>query len=170
MPPTDRALHAALIEALTPITRWRHPYPADGKPVLVNQVGVDVWENHVGDVRLDLDGPGGTPGTAHAYLFVQTGPGSYIQPRAVTTATYTTWRPIVTVAAGTPVKAMWALDKVRPLLDGLTLTDPSGRELTAPLHEGFDRRETYDPGPLRLDEDPSPPRWYVPIQYATTAH
>lgn len=170
MPVSDHVLHGALLRHLEPVTRWRHPAPGDGKPVQVNANGIDVWENHVGDVRLDPDGPNGSAGTAHAYLFVQTGPGSYIQSRAVTSATYTAWRPLLTVAGGTPTKVRWALDKLRPLLDGAVLVDADGHELTAPLHEGFARREAYDPGPLQADHDPQPSRWYVPIQYATTAH
>ncbi|WP_224767042.1 hypothetical protein, partial [Janibacter melonis] len=160
MPHSDRVLHDALITYLEPITRWRHPAPGDGKPVQVNANGIDLWENHVGDAHIDPDG------TAHAYLFIQTGPGSYIQSRAVTSAAYTAWRPVLTVAGGTPVKVRWALDKLRPHLDGAVLLDADGREITAPLHEGFARSEAYDPGPLQVDESPSPPRWYVPIQYA----
>lgn len=163
-PPTGGDLHEALLRALGPITRWRHPYPGDGPPVRVNTNGLDVWENHVGDVRTDPDG------TAHAYLFLQTGPGGWRQTRAVAAASLTRWRPIIAVAAGTPVKARWALDHLRPILDGAVLTTSTGEPLTAPLCEGFTRSDDYDPGPLRVDEDPSPPRWYVPIQYATTAH
>lgn len=163
-PPTGADLTAALLAALAPVTRWRHPHPGDGPPVHVNDTGVDVWINHVGNVRIDTDG------TAHAYLFVQTGPGGWRQTRAVAAATVTRWRPIITYVGGTPRKAEWALTRVRPILDGLTLTDPDGRPLTAPLHEGSTPAEDYDPGPLVLDEDPSPGRWYVPIQYATTAH
>lgn len=163
-PPSSTDLHTALIRALAPVTRWRHPYPGDGPPVRVNETGVDVWENHVGDVRVDPDG------TCHAYLFLQTGPGGYDWTRHVAGASLTRWRPIATIAAGTPTKARWGLDKVRPLLDGAILTSPSGQQLTAPLREGTTPFENYDPGPLRVDQDPSPPRWYVPIQYATTAH
>ena len=168
-PPTSRDLHDALIRALAPVTRWRHPHPSDGPPVRVNETGIDVWENHVGDVRIDLDGPNGTPGTAHAYLFLQTGSGGRQQSRAVAQTTITRWRPLLTFAGGTPVKVRWGIDRTRPILDGLTLTTLDGRELTAPLHEGFARREDYDPGPIRVDTDPSPPRWFVPIQYATQA-
>lgn len=163
-PPTGRDLHDALLRALEPVTRWRHPHPTDGPPVRVNENGVDVWENHVGDARIDLDG------TAHAYLFLQTGPGGWAHTRAVKTATVTRWRPLITYAAGTPRKATWGMERVRPILDGLVLTRPDGTPLTAPLHEGSTPFEDYDPGPLRVDADPSPPRWYVPIQYATTAH
>lgn len=164
MPRSDGVLHEALLRRLEPITRWRHPAPGDGQPAQLNPNGVDVWENHVGDVRVAPDG------TIHPYFFVQTGPGSYIQPRLVAASTYTVWRPVITVAAGTPAKARWALDKLRTRLDGAVLLDEDGRELTAPMHEGFARRETYDPGPLQADTDASPPRWFVPIQYATTAH
>lgn len=163
-PPTSRDLHDALIRALAPVTRWRHPHPSDGPPVRVNETGIDVWENHVGDVRIDPDG------TAHAYLFLQTGPGGYAWTRHVAGASMTRWRPIATIAAGTPTKARWGLDKVRPLLDGAILTALDGAPLTAPLREGSTPFEDYDPGPLRVDTDPSPPRWFVPIQYATTAH
>lgn len=163
-PPTGTVLHAALIRALVPVTRWRHPHPSDGPPVRVNETGIDVWENHVGDARVDPDG------TVHAYLHLQTGPGGYDWTRVVAAASMTRWRPIITVAAGTPVKTRWALDKVRPLLDGLVLTALDGAPLTAPLREGSIPFEDYDPGPTRVDTDPSPPRWFVPIQYATTAH
>ena len=162
-PTTGQELHRALLRAVQPVTRWLHPYPDDGAPVRVNEHGVDVWENHVGDVRLDGDG------TAHAYLFLQTGPGGQQQTRAVAAATLTRWRPILTFAGGTPRKTGWGMNLVRPILDGLVLTDGAGRALAAPLHEGSTRFEDYDPGPLRLDNDPSPPRWYVPIQYATQA-
>ncbi|WP_068325033.1 hypothetical protein [Janibacter terrae] len=160
---SSRELHDALVRALEPVTRWRHPAPGDGPPVRVNEVGLDVWENHVGDARIDPDG------TAHAYLFLQTSPGGRNHTRAVAATTLTRWRPILTFAGGTPAKTRWGIDHARPLLDGLTLTTVDGRELTAPLHEGFTAFDDYDPGPLRLDQDPSPPRWYVPIQYATQA-
>ena len=160
---TVRGLHDALVRALAPVTRWRHPAPGDGTPVRVNATGIDVWENHVGDVRVDPDG------TAHAYLFLQTTPGGRLQSRAVTTTVLTQWQPLLTFAGGTPVKTQWGIDLTRPALDGVVLTTTAGEPLTAPLHEGFTRRGTYDPGPIRVDEDPSPPRWYVPIQYATQA-
>ena len=166
---TTRDLHDALVRALAPVTRWRHPAPGDGTPVRVNATGIDLWENHVGDVRLDPDGPNGTPGTAHAYLFLQTTPGGLLQSRAVTAAVLTRWRPLLTFAGGTPVKTQWGIDRARPLLDGLVLTTETGTELAAPLHEGYLRGQDYDPGPLRVDQDPSPPRWFVPIQYATQA-
>lgn len=161
---THTSLHDALVQALAPVTRWHHPHPLDGPPVRVNETGVDLWDAHVGDVRVDPDG------TAHAYVYLQAGPGGQRQTRTVKHATITRWRPVITVAGGTPKKADWALSRVRPLLDGLVLTGPDGAPLTAPLHEGFSRFEDYDPGPVRVDEDPSPPRWFVPIQYATTAH
>lgn len=161
---TSRELHDALVRALAPVTRWRHPYPGDGQPVRVNETGIDLWENHVGAVRLDPDG------TAHAYLFLQTSPGGRTHTRAVAQAVLTRWRPLLTFAGGTPTKTQWGIDRARPHLDGLILTSADGRELTAPLHEGYTMRDDYDPGPLRVDTDPSPPRWYVPIQYATTAH
>ena len=160
---TSRDLHDALVRALAPVTRWRHPAPGDGAPVRVNATGIDLWENHVGDARLDADG------TAHAYLFLQTSPGGRGHTRAVSQAVLTRWRPLLTFAGGTPVKAQWGIDRARPLLDGLVLTSTDGRELTAPLHEGYTVRDDYDPGPLRVDTDPSPPRWYVPLQYATQA-
>ncbi|MEN3123273.1 hypothetical protein [Janibacter sp. LM] len=168
-PTTGARLHAALIDALAPVTRWRHPFPGDGQPVRVNDTGLDVWENHVGDARIDPDGPGGTPGTAHAYLFLQTGPGGNAHTRATRAASLTVWRPILTFAGGTPRKVQWGLDRARPLLDGLVLTDATGRPITSPFHEGLLPSEQYDPGPLQVDTDPSPPRWFVPIQLACQA-
>lgn len=162
-PATGQDLHEALLRALAPVTRWRHPYPGDGLPVRVNEHGVDVWDNHVGDARTDPDG------TAHAYVFLQTGPGGQQHTRAVAAATLTRWRPILTFAGGTPVKTRWGLRLVEPLLDGLILTTPAGAAISAPLHQGSTPREDYDPGPLRVDQDPTPPRWYVPIQYSTQA-
>ena len=156
-------LHDALIRALAPVTRWLHPAAGDGDAELVNPAGVDVWDGQVGSARVDPDG------TVHAYLFVQDTPGGSRQTRQVKEGTVLTYRPLVTVAAGTPRKARWAVDKVRAALDGAILTDEDGAPLTAPLHEGFGRAEFYDPGPLRLDNDPSPPRWVAPIQYATEA-
>lgn len=162
-PPTGQELHQALLRALQPVTRWRHPFPGDGPPVRVNEHGVDVWENHVGDVRLDADG------TCHAYVFLQSGPGGRDATRTVAAATVTRWSPILTFVGGTPRKAQWGIDQVAPILDGLVLTGPTGELLTAPLRQGGPFT-AYDPGPLRPDNDPSPPRWFVPIQYATTAH
>lgn len=163
-PTTGQELHDALLRALQPVTRWRHPFPGDGPPVRVNEHGIDVWENHVGDVRLDGDG------TAHAYLFLQTGPGGQQQTRAVAAATLARWRPILTFAGGTPRKTRWGMGLARPILDGLILTDTNGAPLTGPMHQGSTPIEDYDPGPLREDTSPSPSRWYVPIQHATTAH
>lgn len=165
-PPTGYDLHQALLRAVQPVTRWRHPYPGDGPPVRVNEHGIDVWENHVGDVHLDPDG------TAHAYLFAQTGPGGQAWTRAVAATTVTRWAPILTFAGGTPVKTRWGINLATPLLDALILTDETGAPLTAPLRQGpaSSVLVDYDPGPLQLDQDPSPPRWFVPIQYATTAH
>ena len=112
---TSRDLHDALVRALAPVTRWRHPYPGDDPPVRVNDNGIDVWENHVGDAHLDPDG------TCHAYLFLQTGPGGNLHTRAVAAATLTVWRPLLTFAGGTPTKTGWGIDRARPVLDGLTL-------------------------------------------------
>lgn len=162
-PTTGQELHRALLRAVQPVTRWLHPFPGDGPPVRVNEHGVDVWENHVGDVHLDGDG------TAHAYLFLQTGPGGHAYTRLAPRASMTRWRPILTFAGGTPAKTEWGMGQVVPLLDGRPLTTVEGARLSAPLHQGSSPRESYDPGPLRLDRDPSPPRWYVPIQYATSA-
>ena len=163
--PGSRDLHDALLRALQPATRTLHPHPQDGPPVDVNAAGVDVWDGHVGDVALDPN-----DGTAHAYAFVQDSPGGWAQTRTVARATLAHYRPVITVAGGTPRKVRWALDQIRPLLDGAILTAIDGTSLTGPLHEGFSRLEDYDPGPLQIDEDPQPPRWFVALQYATTAH
>lgn len=166
-PPTGQELHDALVRALAPVTRWRHP--AYGSPARVNTNGVDVWENHVGDVRLDPTAPG-VPATVHAYVFLQTGPGGQQWTRAVAAATVTRWRPILTFVGGTPDKVEWGMGLVLPILDGLTLTTTTGEPLTGPMHQGSTPGEDYDPGPLQLDDDPSPPRWFAPVQYGTTAH
>lgn len=158
---TGAELHDALLRAINATTRTRHP--GHGKPVTVNAIGVDVWENHVGNVALDSDG------TAHAYLFLQTGPGGHRYTRMAPHSSGITWRPILTFAGGTPEKVHWAMGMILPLLDRRVLTSESGVALSAPMHQGSSPRESYDPGPLRLDQDPSPPRWYVPIHYATTA-
>jgi hypothetical protein len=66
----------------------------------------------------------------------------------------------VTAAAGTPLGALWAVDKVRAALTGVRLFN-NGQ--TTRL------REITDPGPLRSDKAvPNDPRWYLPMQYRFT--
>lgn len=161
--PTTEDLHAALLHALDPITRWRTPPPSESGPVLVNDVGVDHWVEHVTDVRLDPDG------RAHPLIVTYTDAGATRRRRAGTgQGTHLAWGVTLTIAGGDPWRARWALDRARHALDGTRLTDPDGRAITAPLTETFGEGFPITPdGDLAAGHTP---RWETTLRYATTAH
>lgn len=63
----------------------------------------------------------------------------------------------VTCAGGDPTRALWCLDKVRNALVGAFITvDGRQHQITA---------SEFDPGPVRRDDDVTPPRHYIPDRF-----
>lgn len=145
---------AGLVAQLAPVTRWLHA--PDTAPVQVNAVGVDLHVGEVDAARMDADG------RAHPYAVIWDAPGRYDHTRLAAQVSRVVWTGTITAAGGDKTRAMWALDKIRPLLDGARLTLTAG--VTGPL------REVLDGSTLTKDPDADPPRWYVPTQWSTTAH
>ncbi len=71
------------------------------------------------------------------------------------------WSPQVTVAAGYPADCLAAVDRVRAELTDKPLVIPDG--VTGWL------REVVDPGTARVDEQVTPPRYFVPMFYQLVA-
>ena len=153
--PTPDQLHAALLDVLAPITRWRIPPPAEGHPVLINADGIDHHVGYVGAVRLDPDG------LAHPYIATYDDAGRAVPGRTIRAGSHLSWGVTTTIAGGDPARARWALARLRDALDGTTLTSPD--LTTEPLLEYFTA------GPIRPDEGTDPVRWFTTLRHTTTA-
>lgn len=69
----------------------------------------------------------------------------------------------LTCAAGYRADCEYLIDRVRPLMR-------SWAPVLDGVNFGLVRPPVgYDPGPIRRDQDVTPPRFYVPLQYRTTA-
>lgn len=156
--PTLTDLQQSFTDLLDPITRWRIPPPSEGDPVRVNQDGVDHWVGHVGAVRLDADK------RAHSYVASWPDAGRAGRGRVVAAGSVLFWGFQLTIGGGDPRRVRWALDRIRPIVDGARLQLPEGH-LAAPLGEVFGEGV-----PIQEDDDVSPPRWYTTVRYATSAH
>lgn len=70
------------------------------------------------------------------------------------------WTFQVTCAAGDRARALWVIHQVRKVLAGVVITI-GGRQLLI--------EESGNPGPLRIDEDFSPPRRWAPLLFTVHA-
>lgn len=70
------------------------------------------------------------------------------------------WTFQVTCAGGDRARAEWVIKQVRAAISGAVITR-NGQQLLI--------EETGDPGPLRVDDEVSPPRRWAPLQFAVEA-
>lgn len=103
----------------------------------------------------------GSGGVVKPYAILYAGGGRGYSDRLAGGTSALSWSPQVTVAAGHPADCLAAVDRVRAQLTDQPLTISDG--VTGHL------REVVDPGNVRVDEQVTPPRFYVPMIFQTTA-
>ena len=114
----------------------------------------------VNTYRGEIDGtpPTDPDGRVHAYAIAYFGAG---QPQAMRLdggARGLRWTFQVTCVGGDDVRALWCINEVRGVLLGVRVPVGTGR-VSGKV------REVTDPGPLRRDDDVSPSRMYLPLQF-----
>lgn len=132
-----RAHHAAVLAVLRAIAPG--PLPAA-------YLGV-----HDGEVTSPPNDP---TGRVHPYCVLYGGPGDAATSALSAEYIDLWWTFQVTCVAGTPTGAYWARDKVTAALAGAALTVPGRTVLVRP--------DGHDEGPLRRDDDLTPPRFWIP--------
>lgn len=110
-----------------------------------------------GEIPQDDPPPADLDGRVHGHAILYTGPGHLHATALCDTPRDMTWTGQVTAVGGDPNRCMWAVAKIRAALTGVRLT-------VAGAQSGL-LVETGDPGPARRDDEPSPPRFYVPLPY-----
>ena len=112
----------------------------------------------------DAEVPGQPPtdadGRVHAYAVYYPSPGWLHAISLNADLDSLDWRFQVTAVGGDRVRALGCVGRVRSVLTGAWLT-VAGQELQI--------REDFDPGPVQRDPNLSPPRFYVPLQFAVFA-
>lgn len=88
-----------------------------------------------------------------AYWVLYAGSGISADERLDATAFVSSLNFTVTVAAGTPDRALWAIQTVRNTINGVE------------IGSGLITEQPFDPGQLRRDDGVVPPRHYVPLQF-----
>ncbi|WP_210651343.1 hypothetical protein [Nocardioides sp. SYSU D00065] len=92
---------------------------------------------------------------AYAVLYVSAGRRAALMLDGTQSSLFSGFQ--VTCVGGDPTRALWCVDQVRAALLGASVTvDDREHLITA--------SET-DPGPVRRDDDVTPPRHYVPDRY-----
>ncbi len=92
---------------------------------------------------------------AYAVLYVSGGRPAGLMLSATQDSLFSGFQ--VTCVGGDPTRALWCLDKVRTALVGAFVTvDGHEHQITA---------GEFDPGPVRRDDDVTPPRHYIPDRY-----
>ena len=131
-------------------------------PLLAAQPNLQVWDGPPGDGTTSLGYlPGGrdvaldTDGRAHMYaaLYVGTGARSLQDERLSATGGTRVVTFQVTAAGGDANRALRAAEKVLTALEGVPVTG------------GGVIRLDFDPGPPRVDREPSPSRHYLPLMF-----
>lgn len=121
-------------------------------PLLEAVVGINAYDGEVPKTPpLDDDG------RVHAYAVLYTfgGRPTGLTLDAAETSLFTGFQ--VTCVGGDPTRALWCLDKVRNALVGAEVTvDERPYSITA---------SEVDPGPVRRDDDVTPPRHYIPDRF-----
>lgn len=115
---------------------------------------VNAFDGEVDAPPLDGDG------RVHAYAVYYPGPGWAHALLACGGTDSLDWSFQVTCAGGDRTRVLWCIQQVRGALSGSRIS-VGGQQLTI--------SETGDPGPIRRDDDVSPPRFYVPLQFALNA-
>lgn len=102
-------------------------------------------------------------GRAHPYAAVYAGAGNLSGDALAGAQTELDWPFQVTCAGGDPDRARRAITRVRARLVGHELTVDGltvGRIVEDP---------SVQPGPLRIDREVAPPRWYTPMMFRLQA-
>lgn len=147
-------LTANTITLLTPITRNHYTYTGNTQTVEhINPNGIDLHVDTIRTAALDPDG------TAHPYMVLYPQAGTARHTRLAGGTTYTQWGFQLTVAAGSPHALRAALNLVTT-----TLTRTRLNPTTGILTPYFDQTD------ILADDTVTPPRWYAPLRYTTTAH
>ena len=103
----------------------------------------------------------GSGGVVRPYCVLYAGGGRGYSDRIVGGSSALSWSPQVTVAAGYAADCTAAVDRVRAQLTDQVLSISDG--VTGYL------REVADTGTVRVDEQVSPARFYVPMIFQTVA-
>ncbi len=90
----------------------------------------------------------------HPYVVLYPGPGTPVAAALCRDYDDLWWDFQVTCVGGTPTGALWARDKVTAALTNAGLA-VAGRFVIV-------RPDGHDPGPMRRDDDLTPPRFWVP--------
>ena len=114
---------------------------------------VNAFDGEVTNPPLDPDG------RVHAYAVYYPNPGHAHSLRAGRTAHTLNWGCQVTCVGGDRTRALWCIQKVRTALTGARLVIDGRRSILT---------EIGNPGPLRRDDDVSPPRLYLPLEFRTS--
>jgi hypothetical protein len=88
-----------------------------------------------------------------AYWILYAGSGVSADERLDATAFVSSLTFQVTVAGGTPDRALFGIGKVRSTINGVE------------IGSGLITEQPFDPGTLRRDDAVVPPRHYVPLQF-----
>lgn len=117
------------------------------------------------DGRIDQTNPPdvipASGGVVRPYCILYAGGGRGYSDRLTGGSSALSWSAQVTVAAGYPADCAAAVDRVRAQLTDQPVTIPDG--VTSHL------REVADTGSIRVDEQISPARFYVPLIFQTVA-
>lgn len=106
----------------------------------------------------DLDA-GGRPVDVHAYAVLYATPGHRQARTIAPLPTNVAAAFQVTCVGADRTRALWCVDKVTTALTGRTITIPGRRGTGVILEPG-------DTGPLRIDRDVNPHRFYSPLDFA----
>lgn len=155
---TQTQLDADVVALLAPITRDRYDYAGRAQiKTVVNPHGIDLHVGQVGSVA--HDNPASDNPTAHPYMVLWTQAATDRHTRLAGGRSVSTFGFQLTVAAGTRQGALWALDNVRAVMTRARLHESTG--ILTPYLDQLN---------VLVDEDASPPRWYVPLRYTTSVH
>lgn len=121
---------------------------------------VNTYDAEIINADGSTEPPKDADGRVHAYAVYYPGPGWAHALLGCGGTDSLDWSFQVTCVGGDRTRALWCVGKIRAALAGKTIT-VGGQKLTI--------REVGDPGPVRRDDDVTPPRHHVPILFAVNA-
>jgi hypothetical protein len=116
------------------------------------EIPAEVMQGFVGEIDETIETPPDDD-RVKAYWVLYLGSGAISNDRIVPAAFVSTLPFIVTVAGGTPSRALFGIEQVRKALAGVEIAS------------GLISEQPFDPGPLRVDQAISPSRHFSPISY-----